>query len=42
MLEERIQELKTIVVENDGTNAADWRFARAVDDLLNATIGGAS
>ena len=36
MLEERIQELKTIVVENDGTNAADWRFARAVDDLLNA------
>ena len=36
MLEERIQELKTIVFENDGTNAADWRFARAVDDLLNA------
>ena len=36
MLEERIQELKTIVVENDGTNAADWRFARAVDELLNA------
>jgi len=36
MLEERIQELKKIVVENDGTNADDWRFARAVDDLLNA------
>ena len=36
MLEERIQELKTIVAQNDGTNAADRRFARAVDELLSA------
>ncbi len=36
MLEERIQELKTIVAQNDGTNAADQRFAHAVDELLSA------
>jgi hypothetical protein len=36
MLEERIRELKAIIAENDGRNAADPRFARAVDDLLSA------
>lgn len=36
MLEQRIRELKDIIVQNDGHNAADARFARAVDDLLSA------
>jgi hypothetical protein len=36
MLEQRIRELKAIIAENDGHNAADSRFARAVDDLLSA------
>lgn len=36
MLEQRIRELKAIIAANDGRNAADSRFARAVDDLLSA------
>lgn len=36
MLEERIDELKAIIAGNDGHNAADSRFARAVDDLVSA------
>jgi len=36
MLEQRIRELKAIIAENDGRNAADPRFARAVDDLISA------
>jgi hypothetical protein len=36
MIEQRIRELKAIIAENDGRNAADSRFARAVDDLLSA------
>jgi hypothetical protein len=36
MLEQRIRELKAIIAENDGRNAADSRFARAVDNLLSA------
>jgi hypothetical protein len=36
MLEQRIRELKAIIAANDGRNAADVRFARAVDDLLGA------
>jgi hypothetical protein len=36
MLEQRIHELKAIIAANDGRNAADSRFARAVDDLLSA------
>lgn len=36
MLAERIDELKTIIAGNDGKNAADDRFARAVDELMSA------
>jgi hypothetical protein len=36
MLEQRIGELKAIIALNDGRNAADTRFSRAVDELLNA------
>ena len=36
MLEERIEELKAIIAGNDGRNAADSRFARAVDELVSA------
>ena len=36
MLEERIDELKAIIAGNDGHNAADSRFARAVDELVSA------
>jgi hypothetical protein len=36
MLEQRIRELKAIIAENDGRNAADRRFARAVDELISA------
>ncbi|MHB8378184.1 MAG: hypothetical protein ACYDEB_14690 [Dehalococcoidia bacterium] len=35
MLEDRIDELKAIIAGNDGRNAADSRFARAVDDLVS-------
>lgn len=40
MLEQRILELKVIIAENDGRNAADRRFARAVDDLVSAFYDG--
>lgn len=40
MIEERVAELKTIIDGNDGTNAADARFSRAVDDLLRAFYAG--
>ena len=36
MLEDRIEELKAIIAGNDGRNAADFRFARAVDELVSA------
>lgn len=36
MLEQRIAELKAIIASNDGSNAADARFARAVDELISA------
>jgi hypothetical protein len=36
MLEQRIGELKAIIAQNDGRNAADPRFARAVDELIGA------
>jgi hypothetical protein len=36
MLEDRIDELKAVIAGNDGHNAADFRFARAVDDLMSA------
>jgi hypothetical protein len=36
MLEQRIGELKAIIARNDGRNAADTRFTRAVDDLISA------
>jgi hypothetical protein len=42
MLEERILELKVIIAENDGRNAADARFARAVDDLVSSFYDGVS
>ncbi len=34
MLEERVRELKEIIAGSDGRNAADARFARAVDALV--------
>ena len=40
MLEQRILELKQIIAANDGHNAADSRFARAVDDLVDAFYSG--
>ena len=36
MIEERVRELKTIIEDNDGHNAADGRFARAVDEMVRA------
>jgi hypothetical protein len=36
MIEQRVQELKDVIAGNDGRNAADARFARAVDDLVHA------
>jgi hypothetical protein len=36
MLEQRVDELKQIIAGNDGQNAADGRFARAVDELVGA------
>ncbi len=36
MLEQRIGELKAIIAQHDGHNAADTRFSRAVDELLGA------
>lgn len=36
MLEQRVRELKSIIDEHDGANAADSAFERAVDDLLAA------
>jgi len=36
MLEQRVLELKQIIAGNDGRNAADRRFARAVDELVSA------
>ncbi len=36
MLEDRIEELKAVIAGNDGHNAADFRFARAVDELMSA------
>lgn len=36
MIEERVRELKTIIDTNDGHNAADASFARAVDDLVHS------
>jgi hypothetical protein len=36
MIEERVRELKTIIDNNDGHNAADATFARAVDDLVHS------
>jgi hypothetical protein len=40
MLEERVLELKVIIAENDGRNAADRNFARAVDDLVSSFYDG--
>lgn len=36
MIEQRVLELKRIIETNDGRNAADARFAQAVDELLDA------
>jgi hypothetical protein len=36
MIEQRVQELKAVIAGNDGRNAADVRFARAVDELVRA------
>ncbi len=36
MIEDRVRELKEIIASNDGHNAADARFARAVDELVSA------
>ncbi len=36
MLEQRVDELKQIIAGNDGHNAADVRFARAVDELVRS------
>jgi len=40
MLEERVLELKQFIAANDGRNAADRGFARAVDDLVAAFYDG--
>jgi hypothetical protein len=36
LIEQRVRELKHIIAGNDGRNAADTRFSRAVDELLSA------
>lgn len=38
MLEDRVNELKAIIAGNDGRNAADAPFARAVDELVSAVF----
>jgi hypothetical protein len=38
VLAEKIEELKSIIAGNDGSNAVDRRFARAVDDLVAAVF----
>ena len=40
MLEQRVNELKQIIAGNDGHNAADARFARAVDELVSEVYDG--
>jgi len=40
MLEQRVQELKAVIAGNDGRNAADVKFTRAVDDLVSAVFDG--
>ncbi|MEX0785325.1 MAG: hypothetical protein WD939_01690 [Dehalococcoidia bacterium] len=35
MLESAVQELKQVIVDHDGTNAADRAFSRRVDDLIS-------
>ena len=45
MIEDSVRELKEIIADNDGHNAADSRFTRAVDELVGAVyddIGGIS
>ena len=45
MIEDSVRELKEIIASNDGHNAADSRFTRAVDELVSAVyddIGGIS
>jgi hypothetical protein len=42
MIEERVEELKAIIAGNDGRNAADWRFARMVDELVDAVFDDVS
>jgi hypothetical protein len=36
LIEQRVRELKDIIAGNDGRNAADRRFSRAVDELLSS------
>jgi len=36
VIEDSVRELKEIIASNDGHNAADRRFARAVDELVSA------
>lgn len=36
MIDDSVRELKEIIAENDGHNAADSRFTRAVDELVSA------
>ncbi len=36
MIEDSVRELKEIIASNDGHNAADARFTRAVDELVSA------
>jgi hypothetical protein len=36
MIEDSVRELKEIIATNDGHNAADARFSRAVDELVSA------
>ncbi len=36
LIEQRVRELKEIIAGNDGYNAADDRFSRAVDELISA------
>lgn len=36
LIEERVRELKDIIAGNDGHNAADSRFSRAVDEVISA------
>ena len=35
MIEAAVRELKDVIVEHDGTNAARGAFARRVDELIN-------